>query len=429
MADAALAVHLGGKIQVQLPDGGPVVDGQLGVHGLFVHGDHVGHALGQLEGGFRSQVYHPLDVARQLEEGTLDAVQPDGLEAQAVLGPVLQVAGGAEGDLSDVGEALGLNGEELLRQAVQLQSARSDVAQEDALLARLGLAAAADDDFALDADVFQLHVPQAHAAGQVEVAGDDGVLELDPGGGDGQVAVHAAGGLLAGLLDQGAQGADQKAGHLAPGDGQVGAEAAVGVALDDAQLRGLLYQGTAPAADFVHVGKGGVGGVGHALEPEAPAQKDGGLLPGHQGIGGGGGVAGAVEVARLVGDADVLGKPVVGIHIGKGVAGAGLLIAEGPVHQGDELRPGDVPVLVEVALGVAAHDAPFLDLLQVGGHPLRRPDGADGEKGAEGQGSENQGRQTDGPWYAGAVGAGCFCHNFFPPRSVSPGRRGFAAGG
>ena len=373
VGDVALAGHGGGGVQIQIPDGAVGADVQGGAGGPLVHRHLIGHAAADAQEGSGGAVDDLLDVTGKLELSAIGAVQLNERQALAVRRQILDIAGGAGDSVLDAGEALGPDAEVLVGHAVNLQTVRRHVPQDHAALALLTGAGAADHDLAAHGDIVEHHVVKADAAGEVEVAGDNGVAQGDAGGGDGEVAVNVAHILLAGLVHQRSDGTGEDAGGLTPGDGLLGAEGAVGIAADDAHFRGLMDDAPAPMADpaAVLIVQRVAGGI---LHTQAAADEHHGLFTGHGGVGRGGGGGAALKIARLVGDADVVGVPGVVRHVLKGVF-PHFPVAEGPVDQGDEFRAGDDPLAVEVAVGVPLHHAPFLHLIEVGVHPgggLRR---------------------------------------------------------
>ena len=159
-------------------------------------------------------------------------------EAHAVGGVVLDESGGTHGGVSDLGDAVGLDGDGVILEIVHQQLVCNDVAQQNAGPAALAAAGAAGDDAAQDRHVLQLHVPQAHAAGDIQVAADNGIPQGHAGGGDGHVAEGAAQGVIAGLLEGRADEVGHHGGHFAPADVALGAEGAVVIPADQVVLQG-----------------------------------------------------------------------------------------------------------------------------------------------------------------------------------------------
>ena len=377
VADIAGAFHLGGGIQIHHAGHGFVVDVQSGADGLLVDGDALGHALRQGDGGAGGQIDHILDIAREVELGAKRAVQGQAGQTVAVVGDILQVGGGADIDLGDVGEALRLQGDKLVGHTIQDQLVGGDITQQNAVFALLALAGAGDHNLTQHAYIFQLHIAQTDAAADIQVTVDHSVLQGDTGGVDGQVAVHAPQAMYARLLDGGADGLGEHHGHLAAGHILLGAEAAVGIAGDDTLLGNRLNHVAAPITELAAVVEA-QRLAGAALEHHVLADEHGCLFPG-QGIPGcGHGVGHTAEIAHIAGDANVLVKPVGGDHILIGI-GADLGVAVGAVDHADKFRTGDVPLRLQIAVDVAAHDAPGHHLVQVGVHPGRGLDVGGGQ--------------------------------------------------
>ena len=246
------------------------------------------------------------------------------------------------------------------------------VAQDNTLLALDGLARAADHDPAQHGDVFQQHVAQVDAAGEVQVAVNGGVAQVHVGGVQGDVAVHVAQGVVPRLVHGGADGPHQHGRQLAPGDVALGLEAAVGVAVQHALLHGRADEAPAPLAEGAGVGE--AQGLAHGLlEHQVPGQEHRRLLPGDIGLRGRPVGRDALEVARVIGDVDIVRVPLGGGHVGKGyprLPG----VPVGAVDHGDQLRPGDGLGQVEVPADIAAHHAPLHQLRAWAGRMI--PDGS-----------------------------------------------------
>ncbi len=383
LADVSLAGDGGPHVQVDLVGQGAGLQVQGGAGGGLVDGDGGGGAADQVEGGAGGLVDHLFQVAGQGELGVLAAVQHDLPDAHAVAGVVLHKAVGADGGLLDGAVALHPQGDLLAPLGVDDQLLGVHVPQDDAVVAVFTDAAAADHDLAQHPHVFQQDAAQVHAVGDVEVAGHHRVPQGHAGGGDGHVAVHAVQGVHALFLNGVAHGVDQQHGGLAPGDGPLGAEGAVGVAADQMVAHGLLHQAPAPLLQIPAVGKAGVlPGVG--LQAHVPGQDDHCLLPGELSLGGEGGGGGAGDVVFGIRDGHVLGVPVGVLHVGKGGL-AHDMVAEGPVDDGDELGPGDGVVGAQVAVDVAPHKAPVHYLLHGLVHGNGRGPGQGGRDQAQDQ--------------------------------------------
>ena len=260
------------------------------------------------------------------------------------------------------------------------------VAQDNTLLALDGLTRAADHDPAQHGDVFQQHVAQVDAAGEVQVAVNGGVAQVHVGGVQGDVAVHVAQGVVPRLVHGGADGPHQHGRQLAPGDVALGLEAAVGVAVQHALLHGRADEAPAPLAEGAGVGE--AQGLAHGLlEHQVPGQEHRRLLPGDVGLRGRPVGRDALEVARVIGDVDIVCVPLGGGHVGKGyprLPG----VPVGAVDHGDQLRPGDGLGQVEVPADIAAHHAPLHQLLAVGVGPV----GLGGEDDPRRQQAQHQGQ-------------------------------------
>ena len=76
-----------------------------------------------------------------------------------------------------------------------------------------------------------------------------------------------------------------------------------------------------------------------------------------------------LSYADPAGNADIFRVPGVIRYIRKGIC-SHLRITERPVHHRDKLRPGDLPVRIQIARCIAPHDAPFHNLFQIGLHPI-----------------------------------------------------------
>ena len=365
--DVALAGHGGGGVQIQIPDGAVDADVQGGAGGPLVHRHLIGHAAADAQEGGGGAVDDLLDVAGQLELSALRAVQLDEGEAIAVRRQILDIAGGADGGILDAGEALGPNAEELVGHAVDLQTVRRHVPQDHTALALLAGAGAADHDLAAHGDVVEHHIVKADAAGEVEVAGDNGVAQGDTGNGDGEVAVNVTNLLIAGAVYQRSDGVGENGRGLPAGNRLLRAEGTVRIAVDDAHVGRLMDDTAGPCADAIFVSII-LRGAGRVFQTQTASDKGNGLLTGHRGIRGGGGSGGTPQTARLIGNADVIGVPCVVRHVGERIC-AHLLIAKGAVEHDDKFRPGDRSLTVQIAVGVALHHAPFLHLVEVGVHP------------------------------------------------------------
>ena len=367
VGDVALAGHGGGGVQIQIPNGAVGADVQRGAGGPLVYRHLIGHAAADAQEGSGGAVDDLLDVAGKLELSALRAVQLDEGEALSVRRQILDIAGGAGDGVLDAGEALGPDAEVLVGHAVDLQTVRRHVPQDHAALALLTGAGAADHDLAAHGDVVEHHIVKTDAAGEVEVAGDNGVAQGDAGSGDGEVAVNVAHILLAGAVHQRSDGARENARGLPARNRLLRAEGAVRIAVDDAHVGCLTDDASAPCADALAV-LIILRGAGRIFQAQAAPDKNDGLLTGHEGVWRGCGSRAALKIARLIGDADIIGVPCVVRHVGKGIC-AHLLIAEGAVEHGDKLRAGDRSLTVQLAVGVALHHAPFLHLVEVGVHP------------------------------------------------------------
>ena len=364
IGDVAVAGDGGAHVQVHVAHLGPGGDAQGGVRGLLVHGHRLHLAGRHVDGGAGGQVDDLLHVARQLQAALLLPVQLNAAQAVAGGRVVGDKAVGAHAGGADDAVALHPEGDLLVFDVVHNELGGVHIAQDDAVVAPLADAAAADHDLAQHGDVFQLDVPQVHAGGDVEVAGDDGVPQGDAGFGDDHVSVDAAQGVLTRLLDRGAHGLGDHNGHLAPGDGVLGPEAAVGIAGEEVVARRRAHQAAAPVAQIPPVGEIGV--LTHRrLHHQVPGQDDRRLLPGDLGKGGEGVGRRTGDIPRRIGDGHILGIPVGVLHVIKG-GGPHRLIAEGAVDDGDELRPGDVVVRIQVSVNIAPHKAPVHQLIQIG---------------------------------------------------------------
>ena len=379
LLDVALAGHGGARVQIQLLDLRAPVNDDGGLRRGLVHGQ-LGHgALGGPDLGAGGPVDYLLDAAGQIQlhghvvlgpllalRGRGVALQGDVLQSHAVGGVVLDVGAGAHSGAADLGDAVGLEGDIVVLEVIHQQLVGHHVAQGDAGPAALALAGAAGDDAAQDGDVLQLHVAQAHAAGDVQIPADDAVAEGHAGGGDGHVAEHAAQGVVPGLLEGGAHDAGEHGGHLAPGEVLLGPEGPVVIAGDQVVLQGGLDGAPGPGADVPGVGKAQdlPGGL---LEHHVAPQDGGRRLPGEGVLGGDGGGGGALDVLGGIGDAHVVVVPVVLLHIGEGGL-AGHVVAVGPVDDGHEVRPGQL--LGGGAGLIGADKAPLHQLVEVGVRPV-----------------------------------------------------------
>ena len=375
-ADVALSVHLGAGVQVQFPDSRSPVNNDCAFGGPLVHSELFHRSLGHLDGGVGGHVNDFLHPAGQVQLGLLPiGVKGNGFQAVFQGGVVLQIGGGFHCNLRNHGGSLHPHGDVLVLQGVHHHLVRLDVAQDQAGLALLALAGAAHDNAAQNLNIFQLHIAQIHAAADVQVAGDGGVFQLHTGAGDGHVAEHVAQLLLPGLLEGGADDVADQGGHFSPGYLGLGAEGAVGVAVDDVLVGGRLYQAPAPVADIPGVGKVQVLAAG-LLQQHIVAQNDHGLLPGEGGVGGGRRLRGTRHIAGVVSNAHVLIEPVAGTYVGKGDL-PHLVVAIGPVDHRHEFGPGHGFVVVGGL--VRPHEAPPHKFVQVGGSPAVRPaDRSDG---------------------------------------------------
>ena len=135
-------------------------------------------------------------------------------------------------------------------------------------------------------------------------------------------------------------------GHFGPGQGALGVEAAVVVALDDAGLgqggHGILGVGGGAAAvgEAVEVG-GRSGGDAAAGAAEGAVEEDHGVLAGEGRGGVEAPVVGALGDAQGLGHGDGLGVVAVGGHVLEAVGGVGAEV-EGPVEHQHEVAPGDI---------------------------------------------------------------------------------------
>ncbi len=210
---------------------------------------------------------------------------------------------------------------------------------------------------------------------------------------DGHPAEHAAQAVVTGLVNQGAQGVVEHAGHLAPGHAVLGAKAPVRPAADNAGQQGGAGVGRAPGAEVPAVSK-----LRHlasaGLQPHGVGNQQQGLLPGHGHVGRGLCGGGAGHNPFIISNADILVEPGAAGHIGKG-DGPGALEAVGPVKHGHQLGPGNSPVLGHIAAACAGHDAPLLHLVHIalgpGGRGLGCKAGFHGQDAGQDDGAQQQG--------------------------------------
>ena len=401
LADVPLAGDVGCHVQVQLLDLGVPVQLDAGVHRVLVHGQLLDRALGHLHGGAGGLVHHLFDPAGQVQVYPVLAVQGDVHQALVVGVVVLQIGGGAHGGAGDVGNAVRPDGDVLVLHVVHQHLVGGDVAHDHAGVAGFALAGAADDDPAQNVHVLQQDAAQAHAAGDVQVAADGGVPQGDSGGGDGDVAEHAAQAVHALLLDGGADALGDEDGHLGLGHRVLGSEGVVRVAGDDIVVHGGPDDAPGPGADVPAVGEGQAL-AGRLLHHHVFPQDEHRLLPGEGGVGGGGGGGGARHITGVVGDGDIVIEPVVDLHVGKGDAPR-LVIAVSPVDDAGEVGPGDGGVRVADLVG--PDDAPVHQLVQVFVGPVGG--GGQGQPRRQAEGHRRGQQQAERPLLPCAAAA-CF---------------------
>ena len=343
---------------------------QVGVGGLFVNGDVFGAAIACVansEGRAGGAVDDCLQVAGHSEAGAVGPLQGDDPQALGVVPHIILYVGGAvHHGLGNIGAAQGPDGHILAGGRIDLQLLGNHIVQQDAVLANLGLAAAGYHNAAQHPDIVQQHIAQAHAAGEVQVASNHSVPQGDMGGVDGHIAEHPAQTVVAGGVDEGAQGAGKDAGHLAPGDVAFGAKAAVWPAADNARQQGRAHIGGAPGAEIAAVGELGDLAPVH-LQAHGVANEHQGLLSGDLAVGRGLGGRGAGHDALVIGSDNVVVIPGATGHVGKG-DGPAAVKAVGPVEHGHHLRPGDGPVFGHAG-AVAGHNAQLPHLLHILGGP------------------------------------------------------------
>ena len=415
MFDVALTGDDGGRVKVQFLDHRAAVNNNVGFRGGLVH-RQLGHgAPAHLDGGLRRTVDHLFHAAGQLQQNRLPvvgllalgiglALQGNVLQAQAVGGVVLDVGAGAHGGAADLRHAVGLKGYQIAPEIVHQQLVSGNIAQQDAGPAAFALAGAAGDDAAQDCDVLQLDAAQTHAAGDIQVAADDGIPQGHVRRSDGHVAEHAAQGVVAGLLEGRADQGGDHGGHLAPGHVALGTEGAVFIAADQVMFQGGLDGTPGPVADLAGIGKVQQLSRGF-LKHHVPPQDGGRRLTG-QGIpGGGGGGRGAMDVLGGVGNAHVVIKPVVFRYVLKGRL-TGFMVAVGAVGDGHEVRTGQGPVGVVCLVG--ADEAPLHQLAEVGVRPVGRGRalqiGQAGDKAQDHHQGQQKGRCPPFPEAAGGMG-------------------------
>ena len=166
-------------VQIQLPDSSAAINIQCGASGPFVHRHLVRNALCKSKFGVRRKVDNLLNIASQLQLYAAPAFQPDVLQTQPVFSQILQICGGADRGLLDIGQAIGAQAYKLTGQAVNLQATRRYIAQDNATLTLLTCAGTAHHDLSHHRHIFQHHIIQSNTAGQIQIAGNDGVPECD----------------------------------------------------------------------------------------------------------------------------------------------------------------------------------------------------------------------------------------------------------
>ncbi len=366
----ARAGDSGAGVQIQYLNRRAIEDGDGGPRRRLVHGQGLDRALCHGNGGLGRERDNLLEVARGGQGGSLFTLYLDAGEAVVVFGGIFHIGGRADRGVVDLGAALRPDGDHIVCQIIQNQCGGGDAAEDHTVFALFALTCAAHHDLAQYIDVFQRHVAKSQAARDIQISGNGGVFQGHAGGGDGDVSVNAAQRLCAGFVDGSSDGIHQQDGHLAAGDALLGPEGPVAVAVEDA-----LDHGTANKAPAV-VGQGvAVGEIeactGVVVQRQVAAQKHRRLLPCDGVLGRGGVFAGAVEIAGGVADVDIVVIPVGGLHIPERDGGAGIIVAEGSVHQHHEFPAGQRTVRVEVAGGITPHHAPAHQLFKIGLHPVR----------------------------------------------------------
>ena len=364
LADVAVTGDGGGRVQVDLFYLCPSLNIERSAGGSLINGNALGLSSAQAQIGFGCQVDDILDIAGQLQRAAVLAVQFNAQSAAVGGGVVLQKGVGPDAGHIDNAVTLQTHGHLGVFHIVQHQLGAVDVAQHHTVLAAFADTAAANNNFAQDRHIFQYHIALGHTGGNVQVTGNDCVAQRHTRGIDGHIAVDIAQGMDAGSLHRRADGPDQHNGRLTPGDGGLGPESSVGVAVDNLIVGQGRNETAAPVADVAAVGKVGIF-ARRSLKHQIPGQHDRCLLPGDLPVRGEGVLGGALYVSHIVGNGHVLRVPVAGFHVRKGhITGTG--IPKSPVDNGDEFRPGNVAVRAQIAFNIASQEAPFHHLVEIG---------------------------------------------------------------
>ena len=364
LVDVADAGDVRGGVEVEGRRRAVDVEVERGISRLLIDGEGVHRAHGDVQQGTRCLVDDVFQIAGEREARRyVGGFQRDVQQTVARTGAILHKGVGAQQRVGDLGVALGAQRDVLVGDAVHQQGVRLHVAQDDALAA-LTLAAAGDDDVAEDADVVQRDVAEVEAAGDVEVAGDGGVLEGRARRADGHVAVGVGERVGAGRVDERAQRALEHDAHLAAGDVVLRLVGAVAVTADEAHLRGGAGVAAAPVGEIAAVGKLR-DLAGNGVKTHVARQQHHRLLTGERRVRRGHARRDAAEVVGVVRDADVVVEPCGIRHVDER-RGAGLRVAVGAVDHGDELGARQRALRMQAAVGIAADDAPVEQLIHRG---------------------------------------------------------------
>ena len=358
------------------------VEVERGAGRRLVDGERVHRAHRDVQRGAGRFVDDGLQIAGEREaRAGVDGFERNVEQPLPGTGAVLHERVGAERRVGDLRIALGAHRDKLVGDAVDQQRIGDDVAQHDAVLAAVALAAAGDDDVAEHADVVEGHVAEVEAAGDVQIARDGGVFERRAGRADRHVAVRVGEGVRAGFVDERAERALEHDRHLAAADVVLRLVSAVAVAADEPRLRGGAGVAAAPFGEAAAVGKlGDLAADG--VEAHVAREQHHRHLAGERAVRRGHARRNAVEVMGVVGDADVIVIPCVRRHVAER-RGAGVLVAVGAVDHRGKFRAGEVALRMRAAVGIAGDDAPIHELVH---RALADGGGRAREYGAEGNG-------------------------------------------